>query len=463
MKYLLKFRKSFIALQKVLLIAAMTCIFIASWQTSYQSALFSDKGNYLVVLSYLFLIILFANIYGGFKIGVKRLNDVVYSLCLSTIFTNFIMYIELCLIARMILPFIPTIIYTIIQCIIVAIGCYCTNTMYYRIFTPHKIVAIKNPDSPRNDIIDKMKRIGERYSIEKIVSCDMPLNEILSEIDDHEAVLICDFDKTLQNKILRYSYATKKRIYYLPNSNDIVLATATHNQIMDTPIFICRNHGLTTEQRIVKRFLDIVISAIGLIITSPIMIGVAIAIKCCDHGPVFFKQNRITRDGKIFNVLKFRSMIVNADQVELKKSTSNDDRITPVGKIIRPLRIDELPQLINILFGDMSFVGPRPERTENVYEYTKMYPEFNLRHKVKGGLTGYAQIYGKYNTTPQDKLNMDLLYIEKYSLLLDIKLVFMTIKIIFQKESTEGFTEEASKIGEIAHQNDVEEEVANNE
>jgi exopolysaccharide biosynthesis polyprenyl glycosylphosphotransferase len=207
---------------------------------------------------------------------------------------------------------------------------------------------------------------------------------------------------------------------------------------------MCRNRGLRLEQEFIKRTLDITVAVIGIVLTSPIMLITALAIKICDGGPVFFKQNRVTKGGKIFNVLKFRSMIVDADKDGAKKAESGDDRITPVGKIIRPVRIDELPQFFNILFGDMSLVGPRPERVENVYEYTKMYPDFNLRHRVKGGLTGYAQIYGKYNTTPEDKLKMDLIYIEQYSIFLDIKLLLMTIKILFMKESTEGFDAKAN-------------------
>jgi lipopolysaccharide/colanic/teichoic acid biosynthesis glycosyltransferase len=174
------------------------------------------------------------------------------------------------------------------------------------------------------------------------------------------------------------------------------------------------------------------------------MLIAAIAIKLDDGGPIFFKQNRITRNGKIFNVLKFRSMIVDADKDGAKKAEVGDDRITKVGRIIRACRLDELPQLINVLKGDMSLVGPRPERIENVYEYSNAYPEFELRHKVKGGITGYAQLYGKYNTSPKDKLNMDLIYIETYSIIQDIKLLILTIKILFMKESTEGFDASAN-------------------
>ena len=169
------------------------------------------------------------------------------------------------------------------------------------------------------------------------------------------------------------------------------------------------------------------------------MIIVALLIKLYDGGPALFKQKRLTIDGKVFEVYKFRSMIVDAEKDGVARLASkNDNRITPIGKFIRAVRLDELPQLLNILKGDMSIVGPRPERPEIAEEYMKDMPEFAYRLKVKAGLTGYAQILGKYNTTPRDKLLLDMMYIEKYSLFLDIKLMLMTIKILFMSESTEG-------------------------
>ena len=181
-----------------------------------------------------------------------------------------------------------------------------------------------------------------------------------------------------------------------------------------------------------------------MIVAAPIMLVVAIAIKIEDRGPVFYKQKRTTRYGETFDILKFRSMIVDAEKAGISiPATGHDPRITKVGRVIRAMRIDELPQILNILKGDMSIVGPRPERVEHVEEYTRKIPEFEYRLKVKGGLTGYAQIYGKYNTGAYDKLRMDLLYIENYSILLDIKLILTTIRIMFSKDSTEGFDKAA--------------------
>ena len=190
----------------------------------------------------------------------------------------------------------------------------------------------------------------------------------------------------------------------------------------------------------IKRALDIAFSTIALIVSSPVFVITAVAIKAVDGGPVFYRQRRLTKNGKLFDVLKFRSMRVDAekDGVARLSTGENDDRITPIGRIIRKCRIDELPQLICILSGDMSIVGPRPERPEIAMEYEKELPEFALRLQAKAGLTGYAQVYGKYNTTPYDKLQMDLMYIAHPSIIEDFKIVFATVKILFMPESTEG-------------------------
>ena len=188
---------------------------------------------------------------------------------------------------------------------------------------------------------------------------------------------------------------------------------------------------------------DIVVSLTALILCSPVLLVTALAIKLNDGGPVFYKQCRLTKDGKEFDILKFRSMKVDAekDGVARLSTGENDDRITPVGHVIRKYRIDELPQLINILKGELSVVGPRPERPSIATLYEEEMPEFNLRLQAKAGLTGYAQVYGKYNTTPYDKLQMDLMYIANPSFLEDIKICFATVKILFTPESTEGIAE----------------------
>ena len=215
-----------------------------------------------------------------------------------------------------------------------------------------------------------------------------------------------------------------------------MIINADNIDLFDTPLLLFRNNGLTYRQMFLKRCMDIGISLVGIVLASPVMIAIALAIKIYDKGPVFYKQKRLTLGGRDFDILKFRSMIVDSEKHGARLAKAHDDRITPVGKIIRRTHFDELPQLFNILLGDMSFVGPRPERKEITEEYAKEIPEFPFRLKAKAGLTGYAQVYGQYNTVPYDKLKLDLTYITKYTIWLDIKLIFLTVKILFQNGKT---------------------------
>lgn len=444
MELIVKFRKSVMLGIKLLSVAAMLLLFVGFWQT-FGYTMLSTQDSYLIAVSYVIILVMVMHLYGGFRIGINRIHEIIYSQCLSLVFTNFLMYLELSLVIGDLVPIPPFIFSLISQAAMAIITAYCANTVYFKLYKPRKMLAIFGDDALGFALIDKISKIPDRFKIERGVSVLKYKNEEIKRIiDDYEAVVICDIEPAVKYDLLKYCYIMKKRIYCLPSSTDIVLSNSYNIQISDTPVLMCRNRGLTVDQEFLKRVFDIVLSSVGIIVSSPIMFVLSIAIKICDGGPVLFKQNRVTKDGRIFNVLKFRSMIVDADKEGVKKATDNDSRITPVGKIMRPMRLDELPQLFNILFGSMSFVGPRPERVENVYEYTTRFPDFDLRHRVKGGLTGYAQIYGKYNTSPEDKLKMDLMYIERYSLFLDLKLIAMTVKILFMKESTEGFSDKNS-------------------
>lgn len=451
MKSLIKIRKSIMLFVKILIVAAVTVGFIQVWITKYAESLFSNKGNYVVIFSFVLLFSTFSSLYGAFKIGISRIHEIIYSFSLAIIFTNAVMYLELSLIARELVALPPMIMGIIYQILVSAICSFCANTIYFKLYPPRRMVAIFSDDVSGFELIRKMGKISDRFHIERGLNANhTDMAQIKRQIDKFDAVVICGIDKNLQKEIISYCYTHEKRSYLLPDITDIIISNSYNIQISDTPVLMSRNRGLTLEQRIIKRTLDILLSAIGIIITSPFMLICAIAIKLDDGGPVFFKQNRITINGKIFNILKFRSMVVDADKDGAKKAVNNDDRITRVGRVIRACRMDELPQLFNILFGDMSLVGPRPERIENVYEYSNKYPEFELRHRVKAGLTGFAQLYGKYNTSPEDKLHMDLIYVETYSLLLDIKLLILTFKVLFMRESTEGFNNEANQNARVS-------------
>ena len=189
--------------------------------------------------------------------------------------------------------------------------------------------------------------------------------------------------------------------------------------------------NLSVEQRLFKRVFDLIVAFIGIIITSPILLAAAVIVKLTSPGPVIFKQERITRNNRVFDIYKFRTMSQDAEKnTGPVISGNNDPRITSVGRVFRKLRIDELPQLFNVIKGDMSIIGPRPERPFFVEQFCKDIPEFERRTTVSAGITGFAQVLGKYDTSPEDKLRYDLLYIKNYSILLDIKLVFQTIKVM---------------------------------
>ena len=436
---MIKFRKTLLFAVMAILFAIVFAVFVLGWKIGYPQVDFYNKGNYLLLLVYGILLFVFTNIYGGFKLGVSRKGELIYSNCIGALMANIFMYLQLSLIAQDLLSFVPILVATFVQVIVIALGCYVNNKIYFIVHPVRDVVAICSNKEMDLELIRKMSCIQERYKIGAVVSDDMPLEKIKRAIDDYSSVLLCDIDYEVKKQLINYCYKTSTRLYILPDVEDIVVSNAHRTQIFDTPVFLCKNRGLTPEQEMVKRSIDILASGLGLILASPFMLVVAVAIKLEDGGPIFFKQQRVTKGNKPFYVLKFRSMIVDAEKDGVARlATKGDSRITKVGKIIRMTRLDELPQLINILKGEMSLVGPRPERPEIMADYMKDWPEVEYRTKVKAGLTGLAQVKGKYNTTPQDKLLFDLLYIERYSLWLDIKLILMTLKIMFMKESTEG-------------------------
>lgn len=435
-----KYRKSLLFFIKFTLFSLIIATFVLIWYYKYPQSTYDFKGNYVVVFSYALVLLTFLSIYGSFKVGIYRLWELCYSFGLSLLITNVIMYFQISLIAREMLH--PGWLGTAfaIQCMLACFGCFIANKVYFKIYKARPVLAVCNHDEFEHDVFKKFNKIAERYKITKVISADSNFELLVDEISKNQNILFSGIDNTLREKLMGICYEQNKRVYILPKISDVLIKNAHVTQIFDTPVFLCKNRGPATEQLIGKRIFDVLVSLIGIILTFPIMIVTAIAIKAYDKGPILFLQERFTLNKRKFNVIKFRSMRTDAEKDGAIKAVQNDDRITPVGKVIRMCRIDELPQLFNILKGEMSIVGPRPERIENADEYAQSLPEFGLRNKMKAGLTGYAQIFGKYNTSPQDKLMMDLLYIEQYSFLLDIKLIVLTIKIIFLPSSTEGFS-----------------------
>ena len=407
-----------------------------------QADYFGWKGNMLIFAVYLLLIFLFSRIYNGFRIGLLRVSDIIYSQSLSMLFINGITYIQICLLERSVADIPPMLIKTVIDIAFIFIWAFSGNRIYSKLYAPKKMVIIYG-SRQAVPLVEKMSVREDRFMICRAVSCEEDMTVISELIDEFDAVIICDVPSERKNDILKICFDRSKRTYVTPKLSDIIIRGAEQIHLFDTPLLVCRNTGLSAEELILKRMLDLAVSLVGFIVTLPIMLITALCIKLYDGGPVFYTQERLTKDGKVFKVYKFRSMRTDAESDGVARlAGENDDRITPVGKVIRKVRIDELPQILNVLKGDMSIVGPRPERPELAAENEKIMPEFSYRLKVKAGLTGYAQVLGKYNTTPYDKLRLDLMYIEQYSFLLDLKLILMTIKILFVPESTEGVKED---------------------
>lgn len=427
-----------------IILLSNTLLFGYAWGMNYSDTIilpFYRRGNILVVVIYGVLLYIFTKIYNGYKVGFIKLSEIIYSQVLSLLFVNILTYLQISLIGRKFLSISPMLWMTFIQFIVIIVWAVISNKIYFWIYPPRKTMLIYR-GSDSEAIMKKMINHKEKFTITHKASIKEGVKHICDSLEDFDAVVISGADVKDRNYIIQYCYERSIRVYIIPTVEDIIISNSNTIHLFDTPMFLLRNRGLSPENRFAKRLIDILFSGFALIILSPIMIIVALLIKLYDGGPALFKQKRLTIDGRVFEVYKFRSMIVDAEKDGVARLASkNDNRITPIGKFIRAVRLDELPQLLNILKGDMSIVGPRPERPEIAKEYEKTMPEFAYRLKVKAGLTGYAQILGKYNTTPRDKLLLDMMYIEKYSLFLDIKLMLMTIKILFMSESTEGIDE----------------------
>ena len=420
------------------------------WYKYYNEMLeypFYRKGNWMMVFLYGIVITLFMNIYGGFKVGYLKRSNLIYSQILSVIFTNVFTYLQITAIDKHFLNPIILINITIIDFIIIVSWTMIYQWIYVQIFPPRKILLISGKRSDYH-LMEKINSREDKYEICKILNFDEGITNLENEILKYDGVILGDIPSHERNVILKYCFKNTIRTYSVPKISDILLKSSIELNLFDSPLLLSRNEGLTIEQQFIKRSIDILGSLIGLVLAAPLFVLIFICIKLTDGGPVFFFQERLTKDDRVFKIYKFRTMIQNAEKVGgARLAEEGDSRILPIGHILRRTRLDELPQLFNILKGDMSLVGPRPERPELAAEIMNEIPEFIYRTKVKSGLTGYAQIYGKYNTTPYDKLKLDLTYIRNYSLLMDLKLIIMTPKIMFMKEATEGVLSENNKHG----------------
>lgn len=393
------------------------------------------KGHIYIMSLYAIVLLLFMHIYGATRVGYFKRWDAMLSHLFATICANVFFYAEIALLAYKFPTVKPLLAATVLAFIFELIWLKLVLHWYRLLFPPHKVLLVYGREKEQ----EAREKLAERRDKFQIIQA-VPAEEMgEQDLDAYDAVMLWDIPNAARNRILKKCYGKRIRIYTMPSLSDLILSGAEMMHFFDTPLFLIRGEALSIDQRFVKRVMDIVLAVILLLVLWPFMLLTALAIYLYDWGPVLYKQTRCSLYGKEFSIYKFRSMITDAEKDGVARlAGKSDDRITPVGKWIRKTRLDELPQLLNVLRGDMSFVGPRPERPELVREYEKDLPEFDYRMHVKAGLTGYAQIYGKYNTVPYDKLKLDLYYVEHYSLWQDIQLLILTTKIVFSPDSTEG-------------------------
>lgn len=431
------------AVVKMLNIILLIIPFIACWEMYYEprtTTVDSRQVTVLVWMTFFVLCYWFCQRLDCFRVSILQIRDIVFGQVIAITVTDISMYVLIWMLSIHMPNVLPGLATLAVQCVICCIWSVVMHQTYFSNHLPLKTVVIYDERTGMENLIhtyglQKRFEIRNTYAIEDII-------DHLEHIDHMDAVFLCGIHATQRNIILKYCTFKGIKMFMIPRIADVMMRGSEQIHMLHMPILKNQRYKPSAEYIVTKRIMDIVIAGIALVVLSPIMIITALVVKS-DGGPAFYKQKRLTKDGKIFEIIKFRSMRVDAEKFSgaVLSSGENDPRITKVGRVIRACRLDELPQLLNILKGDMSLVGPRPERPELQKEIEKEVPEFGLRLQVKAGLTGYAQVYGKYNTTFYDKLLMDLMYISKPSILEDLTLMLATVKILTSKESTEGVGE----------------------
>lgn len=429
-------------------------LFVIVWLQYYNQYAFQKfyrEGAVISILLYVLIYGALCRLYKGFRIASYSVIETGLSQLIAIGMADLLLYIECCLTSNHYINILPGFITYFIQACGTFLIIFLVKRFFINHVPPKKTLLIYGRSISKEEIEEYQARLLIKYrhlfEIAKVVQETdiLDYHTVLGTAKDYHTVMLYETEKTYRGKIMRHCLNAGQSIYFTPYIEDILVSSSETKHLLDTPLLKYNDVQQNNFYFIIKRVCDVLLSLLILIITFPVFIVTAAAIKLEDHGPVFFQQMRCTLHENQFRIYKFRSMVIDSEKNGFKPCTANDSRITRTGKIIRKLRIDELPQLLNVLKGEMSLIGPRPERIEHVAQYTDNLPEFALRARVKAGITGYAQIYGKYNTSAYDKLRLDLMYIENQSLMLDLKLLLLTFKVIFVPESSEGFTEKRSK------------------
>ena len=436
------------AVVKMVNIVLLMIPFLICWTLYYEprtTTAGSKQVSVLVMIIFFLICYYFGQRLDCFRVSILQIRDVIFGEVLATMITDIIMYILIWMLSIHLPNLIPGLITWGGQCVIGVIWAYVMHQSYFSTHPPLRTIVIYDERMGMENLIHTYG-LEKRFNIKTVYPVESIMDK-LEVMEEFDAAFLCGIHSRERNIILKHCISHKIKLFMIPRIADVMMRGSEQIHMLYLPILKTQRYKPSIEYQIIKRTMDIVVSGIATIVLSPLFLITAIAVKS-DGGPAFYKQKRLTKDGKVFEILKFRSMRVDAEKYSgaVLSAGENDPRITKVGRIIRACRLDELPQLLNILKGDMSLVGPRPERPELQKEIEKEVPEFGLRLQAKAGLTGYAQVYGKYNTTFYDKLLMDLMYISKPSILEDLTIMLATVKILTSKESTEGVGEEKNAL-----------------
>ncbi len=445
MKQIKRFKNSIIFIIALVMYAlCMLCLF-GLLGIDHFSVVSLSRTSVVMAFTFIVFGLLLVRTYGNFDIGVRKSRPIVISMSLAMLIDDIATYLVLIIMntndengRRIRFTSLGLLICAmLLQVIIISIMTHLGNAFFFRVTPPDRTLIIAGSEEEIKKVSAAVGIFDKRYKITG--QAVLPAEDIKEQLSEYDAVFIYDVSEKERAELVKSCYKRKISLYCFPYIEDILIHSSDQIMFADLPFYSSEFKGMTFEQRVAKRLMDIFVSAFMLIITSPVLLIAAIAIKKEDGGSVFFRQERATIRGRVFKIYKFRTMKEN---IENRSVTKDDDRITKVGRVLRKYRIDELPQFINIIKGDMSLVGPRPEMLENVEEYTKELPEFSYRLRMKAGLTGYAQVMGRYNTSSRDKLILDLMYIEDFSIAADIKIMLQTLTVLFTaEESTEAFDE----------------------
>ncbi|MDR2589668.1 MAG: exopolysaccharide biosynthesis polyprenyl glycosylphosphotransferase [Oscillospiraceae bacterium] len=434
-----------IFLAKTTLVFVILALFFAGQRHFYEETLYYFWGNNILVALYAAILYLSSRIYNGFNFGNTSIQEIILTWVLSLLVTNVFQYFILSLLDDRMLSVFGFLAIFAVQLIFIIPMAIVINILYYLLNPAHDAVVIYGNYEKLCDFRSIIEKQRKRFVIKHVVSQHESLGNLLNMINESQSVFFLEVDEKKQEGLLEYCYLNDKHTYVLPSFSRILINTAGTLWLSHTPVFSLKTPAPDMGTLLIKRLIDILVSVAVILLTGWLMIGIALAVRLYDKHPAIYKQVRVTRNGKRFTLLKFRSMRPNAEDDGVPRLMAiDDDRITPFGRFIRKTRLDELPQMFNVLSGSMSIVGPRPERPEIAAQYEEIYPNFAFRTKVKAGITGFAQIFGRYNTAPEEKLFLDIMYIETFSILQDIKLMLQTIRVIFIPSSAEGIEHDSA-------------------